>query len=125
MNVKQAEWALQFEQQIKAAIAVNNKVQVQAAQEFLKRVEKRTPIGDPSLWKYPAPAGYKPGTLRASWTMELSSKKEIVVATIANNQPYAERVEFGWSTQAPNGMLRVTVKEWPRIVDEMGRKNKI
>lgn len=28
---------------------------------------------------------------------------------IANGQPYAERLEYGWSQQAPTGVVRVTV----------------
>lgn len=28
---------------------------------------------------------------------------------ISNNQPYAERLEYGWSKQAPFGVLRVAV----------------
>lgn len=28
---------------------------------------------------------------------------------IANGQPYAERIEYGWSNQAPHGVLRVTL----------------
>jgi hypothetical protein len=28
---------------------------------------------------------------------------------ISNNQPYAERIEYGWSNQAPYGVLRVAI----------------
>lgn len=30
---------------------------------------------------------------------------------IVNNLPYAERLEYGWSMQAPKGMVRITLLE--------------
>ena len=37
--------------------------------------------------------------------------------SLANGQPYARKIEYeGHSMQAPNGMLRVSVAEWPDIV---------
>lgn len=33
-----------------------------------------------------------------------------------SNLPYIERLENGWSAQAPNGMVSVTVNVWPDIV---------
>ncbi len=68
---------------------------------------------------------YKPGTLRASWTTALEERSGIPIATVFNSEPYAERVEFGWSSQAPQGMLRITIKEWQSIVAKSARKNKI
>lgn len=41
------------------------------------------------------------------------------VIYLANNLPYARRLENGWSSQAPNGMVALTVAElqalWNRI----------
>ncbi len=34
------------------------------------------------------------------------------VIWLGNNLPYARRLEYGWSQQAPAGMVRVTVKEF-------------
>jgi hypothetical protein len=31
--------------------------------------------------------------------------------------PYIRRLEYGWSRQAPHGMLRLTVAEWPNMVE--------
>lgn len=117
-------WKAQFDKQIDARIQVTDKIQVEAAKELLKRIEKRTPIGDPSLWNYPAPPGYVPGTLRASWTMSVDGSKGKVFISISNNQPYADRVEHGWSTQAPEGMLRISCLEWSDIVNQTARKFK-
>jgi len=35
-----------------------------------------------------------------------------------NNLPYIMRLEDGWSGQAPNGMVRLTLEEYPHIVRE-------
>lgn len=34
-----------------------------------------------------------------------------------NNLPYARRLEYGYSGQAPSGMVRITVLEFQRFVD--------
>jgi len=39
------------------------------------------------------------------------------VIYMVNNLPYAERLEDGWSGQAPNGMVRLTVQRFIPIVD--------
>jgi hypothetical protein len=40
-----------------------------------------------------------------------------------NSQPYALRLEFGHSEQAANGMVRLTARNWPRIVNQNIRAN--
>lgn len=35
-----------------------------------------------------------------------------------NNLPYAEPLEYGYSQQAPRGMVRVTVTRFQRLLDE-------
>ena len=44
------------------------------------------------------------------------------VIYMANNLPYAQRLESGWSGQAPAGMVRLTVQRWQPIVDEVIRQ---
>ena len=39
---------------------------------------------------------------------------------LANNLPYAVRLEEGYSQQAPAGMVALTVQEFAAIVDEIG-----
>lgn len=39
-------------------------------------------------------------------------------AYLVNNTPYALRLEYGWSKQAPYGMVRVTEAEFDQIVRE-------
>lgn len=40
---------------------------------------------------------------------------------IANNVPYINALEDGWSGQAPNGMLKVTLASFPYIVENSKR----
>ena len=47
------------------------------------------------------------------------------MAYIINNLPYAIPLEFGHSTQAPGGMVRVTVARFQRIVLEAIRNNQV
>lgn len=44
---------------------------------------------------------------------------------LANNLPYAERLEYGWSKQAPQGMVRKNVARLQRIVDEQVNRYKV
>lgn len=111
-------WQAQFDKQAKATLDVCADIQKEAAKELIKRIQERTPIGRPELWKYPAPKGYSPGTLRASWEMEGEEFRSAQIITIYNTQPYAERVEYGWSTQAPYGMLRISLLEWSSIINK-------
>ena len=46
-------------------------------------------------------------------------------AYIINNLPYAIPLEFGHSTQAPGGMVRVTVARFQQIVQEAIRNNQV
>lgn len=41
------------------------------------------------------------------------------VLWISNNLPYAVRLEYGWSKQAPSGMVRVTLLELGAIVQAL------
>jgi len=42
--------------------------------------------------------------------------------TLANNLPYAQRLEYGWSKQAPTGMVRVNVLRFQQLIDEEAAK---
>jgi len=47
------------------------------------------------------------------------------VAFIVNNLPYAIPLEYGHSTQAPAGMVRVTVADFQRIVEAAIRTHRV
>ena len=40
---------------------------------------------------------------------------------LVNNLPYALRLEYGWSTQAPAGVVRVTAAEFQSIVNDAAK----
>lgn len=42
--------------------------------------------------------------------------------TLTNNLPYAERLEYGYSQQAPQGMVRINVTRFQQLIDEEARK---
>jgi len=49
----------------------------------------------------------------------LSSAKRMKVGEefkMVSSLPYIRRLEYGWSKQAPAGMLRVNTARWPSIV---------
>lgn len=108
---------------------------------------RRTPVGNPSLWaesSLPAPKGYVGGSLRGAWQASIGAPDfaitgrkqtsgtgatlgDVLAKTnalesgqtfyLTNPLPYARRVEFGWSKQAPQGMLRVSVAEAQKVLD--------
>ena len=47
------------------------------------------------------------------------------VAYITNSLPYAIPLEFGHSTQAPNGMVRVTLAHFQKTVEDVVRKHQV
>lgn len=38
--------------------------------------------------------------------------------TLTNNLPYAQRLEYGWSQQAPAGMVRTNVSRFQQLINE-------
>lgn len=57
-------------------------------------------------------------TDRSGGKRQAALAKKVEAATmgktfyITNNLPYGERLEYGWSNQAPQGMVRVTLSEF-------------
>jgi hypothetical protein len=125
-----------------------------------KRLDERSPVGDPSKWKdwkvgeknedhwlvkaEFAGEGYVGGRFRGNWQLGVGSIPSgeteridpdgaatvgAIVAEmpkdaagkvyyLANNVPYAQRLEDGYSTQAPAGIVGLTVVEFETIVRE-------
>ena len=112
--------------------------------DMFSEIIDETPVGNPSLWKNSPPADYVKGGLKGNWQAtfgspsmyKLSTKDESGAATIekmksvitrwdgigsvylANNLPYAERIEYlGWShMQKPEGMVRITLAKFQNMV---------
>nr|WP_259376989.1 hypothetical protein [Pseudomonas juntendi] len=98
-----------------------------------------------------APAGYVGGRFRGNWQFsidlpatgeldridrsgddtiaQLKAQVEALTigqtAYIVNNLPYAVPLEYGHSTQAPAGMVRVTLANFQAIVDQAIRNNQV
>lgn len=112
---------------------------------LVRTVDRRSPVGDPTTWKHPAPKGYVGGRFRANnqlgvdvqFTGTLDRPDPTGAATvtanlgripeqaaghvywISNNLPYARRIEYeGWSRQAPQGVYGLTVRDFQGIVDK-------
>lgn len=43
--------------------------------------------------------------------------------TLTNNLPYSERLEYGYSDQAPNGMVRTNIKRFNRLIEQEAKRN--
>lgn len=110
----------------------------------------RTPVGNPRIWQNPngAPSGYAGGAARANWQYSngqiadsvlnlidangsltikkieagLKSSPASSVHWISNNLPYIKRLEEGYSTQAPQGMLRLTVIDFKDTVESAAKQ---
>lgn len=48
----------------------------------------------------------------------IGSRKFGSVFYFTNSLPYAVKLEYGYSQQAPNGMVRLSVRNWSRYVQE-------
>lgn len=107
-------------------------------------LDRRSPVGDASYWIHPAPKGYVGGHFRGNWQLGVGSiptgeiagvdptgrnaQGRIIAAVpdkaagrvywLVNNAPYAQRLEQGWSRQAPQGMVGLTVVMFDMIVRE-------
>ena len=112
-----------------------------------RRVIMRSPVGDGKYWKRPPPPGYVGGRFRGNWqygfnaspsgeldsvdmsgagTLSALARAAMLspgtgVHYITNNLPYAERIENGWSRQAPQGVVGLTEIELPQIFREAQR----
>jgi hypothetical protein len=92
-------------------------------------------VGNPSLWKNGAPPGYVGGRFKNNWQTNLGAidfrdnappnangtgsrdrARDVLrsfraghTIFMTNSLPYAQRIETGWSSQAPRGVVRLTV----------------
>jgi hypothetical protein len=121
VTVDTAKWAKQFGTEVKRTTNAMDFTVKKVAERLKKQIEFYTPVGDPSLWNWPAHKDYTPGKLKANWTLTVNGKE----TTISNDLPYALRVEFGWSTQAPEGMMRRAVLDYPILFNRTAAEYKV
>jgi hypothetical protein len=112
--------------------------------DLSRRIVLRTPVGNPSLWQGPPPPGYTGGQARGNWQASIGSPSSGTTTAIdktgtptitsiagetqnapgnvwylTNNLPYISILEHdGWSTQAKEGMVRISLRELDRSIDE-------
>jgi hypothetical protein len=92
INTKEVEQLLQDSVELKQSL-------IDSAYNYFVQ---QTPIGKPNTWKHKPPAGYKPGNARRSTHKTQNG--------IEADYPYAERLDEGWSKQAPKGMTEPTIE---------------
>ncbi|MDG4650113.1 HK97 gp10 family phage protein [Roseibacterium sp. SDUM158017] len=61
-------------------------------------------------------------TVTAKVQSSIQGVKAGDVIYMVNNLPYAERLENGWSSQAPSGMVALTVQRFQPIADAVIRQ---
>jgi hypothetical protein len=112
--------------------------------KIAERLDGRSPVGDASYWKSKPPPGYAGGRFRGNWqygdgfipqgeTGRIDPSGSATISAVisaipkeaagrigyyANNVPYAQRIEEGWSRQAPTGLVALTAMEFRAIVGE-------
>lgn len=143
-ETREGKFTLDIKRWCEKAQGNADKVVRATAMECLGRIVMRTPVGNPDNWKVKrAPPGYVGGRLRGSWVVSVDAPSTRAparidpsgAATIAegtgilseavagppiyimSNLPYAIPIEYGHSqTQAPAGMVRVTIVDFQGIV---------
>lgn len=121
----------------KADAAIGNIV-IRVAAEL----DRRSPVGDATYWKSKPPKGYIGGHFRGNWQLGVDSRPVAEIRRIdptgsetqaairaevpdeaagriywlANNAPYAIRLEEGHSRQAPSGLVGLTAIMFDQIV---------
>ncbi|MEN3754450.1 hypothetical protein ABC733_22730 [Mangrovibacter sp. SLW1] len=127
------------------AVAEHNQIQMQNPVNLTKtgRLKKKARVSDSMDIK--APPGYTGGRFRGNWqisfdvpatgeTGRIDKSGNLTIATgevvlsafkvgmkniyFCNNVPYAYALEMGHSSQAPNGMVRITAAEFQRFFNE-------
>ena len=72
------------------------------------------------------PKGQSIHAMQAAAKLNMAAKLQNVkfggIEYIVNNVPYAERLEFGYSGQAPSGMVRVTFSKLNKLVRNAANK---
>jgi hypothetical protein len=112
--------------------------------DLSRRIVQRTPVGNPSLWASAPPAGYTGGQAKGNWQASIGSPETGTTSTIdksgaatiasingkvqnapgnvwylTNNLPYVSTaLEYGSSTQAPTGMVRISLRELDQSIDD-------
>lgn len=123
-NKKLDEFVLEFTQDIAEKVVTRSPVDT-----GFFRSNWRIGIGAPSREsKDEKPEGFEAGEAVATQTSLGAITPKLIgagagdVIYINNNADYGERLEYGHSSQAPSGMVRITVAEAPSIARSVARR---
>lgn len=97
--------------------------------EFFKRIILKTPVKTGqarSNWQCSISAPESGTTENTNSNIAIIKMTDIVLGAsnedityfLTNNLPYIERLENGWSDQAPQGMIKTTIAEFDGIIRE-------
>lgn len=139
------EFQIQIDREWAEIMGNVKKAVIYLAMEGLAKVQEKSPVADPSTWQNPRP--HVGGTFRANWLISIGTPSDATtmslsefagmnasalasyagaagfpVIYLANNLPYALRLENGWSRQAPGGVLALTVAELEAIAANLGSR---
>lgn len=121
-----------------------------AALDLYGQMIERSPVGNPDLWKSPAPEGYTGGRFKNNWQVGVGAINDdtsreasaqgsgalqafdTAIRTwkpgrtiwLTNSLPYAKKLEHGHSKQAPAGMVKLTVQNYAQAVAKAARELK-
>jgi hypothetical protein len=138
-----SSFALDVSKWVEKAKGRSDVVVRKVALELHTQIVMKSPVGNPSLWKQPRP-GYVGGRFRNNWFPGVGTRSnstteqrdatggqsvgrmQSLLPTIhagdviftTNNLAYSMRLETGWSTQAPVGMVRVAVENYPGVIEQ-------
>ncbi len=130
-----ASWSIPLEKFAAATNQTIEKAAQRATFEVFKAVILRSPV-DTGMFRGNWFLGInRPNTATAKASDSAGSKaiaeaskaldiKMGGVVYFTNSLPYAKRLEYGWSKQAPTGMVRLTVLEFKSHVDAAVRKSR-
>jgi hypothetical protein len=149
------KFKLDFEKAIKKEEKKITQVVRAAALETFSDIIKNTPVGNPTYWQSAPPEGYTGGTLRSNWQTNVGSVPSGTVANagsksaatkkaeddaktgskkftldntmyFANNLPYAQRINDGYSVQpgVPQKFVEKATNKWKQRVANIANKQK-
>lgn len=112
-------WSIPFDELVRRAGGHVEQAARKIAFEAFSRVIARSPVDTGRFranWNVSYGTPNYQTTERALGGGEAEALKALTlpvggIVYLSNGLPYAQRLEFGWSKQAPNGMIRITAVE--------------
>ncbi len=106
-TVQQAAWKRQIKLSAKLTLEKGERVHQRAGELLKERVQYYTPV--------------LTGFLRSNWQLQVNQMQII----LSNDAPYAVRIENGWSRQAPQGMLKRALLDFPKLLKQAANEMRL